>query len=88
MRTSAGNGTATTTYGYDHTDQRVRKKTSTATTTYPTKYFEKESRTIGATTTSTTTAYVFQGNDLAAMACVRVHAIEFARLDQRMRQFR
>jgi hypothetical protein len=53
--TSAGNGLATT-FGYDHNDQRVWKKTSTATTTYIGKYFEKTLTFNSPTTTATTGA--------------------------------
>jgi hypothetical protein len=64
--TSAGNGLATTIFGYDHNDQRVWKKTSTATTTYIGKYFEKTLTFNAPTTTATTTSYIFAQNDLVA----------------------
>ena len=47
--TQVATGTATTTYGYDYSNENVWKKTGTsATTTYPSKYFEIQ----GATSTS------------------------------------
>ena len=46
-RTGGGN----TTYGYDHTGQRVFKATGTATTSYPNKYFNLATTTGAATTT-------------------------------------
>lgn len=48
---SAGNGTATSTYAYDHTGQRVSQTASGITTYYPTKYFNK--------TTATSTKHIF-----------------------------
>lgn len=50
-------GTATS-YGYDHTTQRVFKAGNNATTTFGNKYFNYEI-TGGATTTATTTKHVF-----------------------------
>ena len=46
-RTGGGN----TTYGYDHTGQRMFKATGTATTSYPNKYFNLATTTGAATTT-------------------------------------
>ncbi|MFM2358000.1 MAG: hypothetical protein RJA61_737, partial [Candidatus Parcubacteria bacterium] len=47
MTASGQTGSATTTYAYDHTVQRVWKVTGNATTTYPSMYFDTK----GATTT-------------------------------------
>ena len=44
-------GGGITTYGYDHTGQRVFKATGTATTSYPNKYFNLATTTGAATTT-------------------------------------
>ncbi len=65
--TSAGNGLATTTFGYNQNDQRVWMHTSAnATTTYPVKFFETTSTLVGATTTATTTTYLFAGDEPVA----------------------
>jgi RHS repeat-associated protein len=53
--TSAGDGSATSTYGYDHSNQRVWKKVgSQATTTYSSKYYSTQG--------ATTTAYIYLAN--------------------------
>jgi len=53
--TSAGIGSATTTFGYDHENQRVFKKVgSNATTTYVNKFYELQG--------ATSTAYVLFPN--------------------------
>ena len=44
-------GGGNTTYGYDHTGQRVFKATGTATTSYPSKYYNLATTTGAATTT-------------------------------------
>lgn len=52
-------GTATSTYGYDHTSDRVFKFAANATTTYPNKYYN--------TTGATTTRHIFTpAGDLVA----------------------
>jgi RHS repeat-associated protein len=49
---------STTTYGYDHSDQRVKKTTGGVSTYYPNKYFE--------ITNATSTKYIFAGDELVA----------------------
>jgi RHS repeat-associated protein len=56
--TSAGNGTATSTFAYDHTGQRVKKVLGAATTLYPNKYVNV----VGATTTD----YIYLGSTIIA----------------------
>src|SRR5450631_314410 len=51
---TVGNGTATSTYGYDYLNQRVRKVFQGATTTYPNKYVSKSA--------ATTTDYIYMGD--------------------------
>lgn len=48
-----------TTYGYDHSMQRVSKTINSVTTVYPNQYFEKEG-------TATTTKYIWAGGELIA----------------------
>jgi RHS repeat-associated protein len=65
---SAGNGTATSTYGYDHQNQRVRKVfgpsigSGQATTTYPNKYMSK----VVSGSAATTTDYIYMGDTIIA----------------------
>ena len=44
--TAAGTANGTTTYGYDHTGQRVFKADGTATTSYPNMYFNTDGSTV------------------------------------------
>lgn len=55
---SSGNGVSTTTYGYDHTGQRVKKTSGGVSTIYPNQYYNVA----GATTTK----HIFAGSDLIA----------------------
>jgi RHS repeat-associated protein len=45
------NGGGTTSYGYDHTGQRVFQATGSATTSYPNRYYNVASSSLAATTT-------------------------------------
>lgn len=56
--TSAGDGTATSTYKYDENNQRVSKLSNSITTVYPNQFFNK--------TTATTTKHIYAGEDLIA----------------------
>jgi hypothetical protein len=51
LASSERSGGGTTSYGYDHTGQRVFKATGTATTSYPNRYYNVASTTGAATTT-------------------------------------
>ncbi len=55
--TTSGTGSATTTYGYDYSGQRVFK-TASSTTKYPNQYFDTDGTTI--------TKHVYAGGDLLA----------------------
>jgi len=55
---SVGNGTASSSYGYDYLNQRVRKVFQNATTTYPNKYMSKSA--------ATTTDYIYMGDTIIA----------------------
>ena len=58
--TQSAAGAVTSTYGYDHSTQRVWQRTSTsATTTYPNLYYS-------VTQGASSTAYIYAGNDLVA----------------------
>jgi RHS repeat-associated protein len=59
------NGTATTTYAYDHTIARMAQMTPTTTTHYPTKFYSIEYQGV-STTTATSTSYIFHGDTLIA----------------------
>jgi RHS repeat-associated protein len=56
--TASGESSATTTYAYDHTEQRVKKVGNGVTTIYPNKYYNIEGTTI--------TKYIFAGDELVA----------------------
>ena len=56
--TSAGNGSATTTFSYSHDDQRIKKTSGGVDTIYVNKFYEV----FGATTT----AYIWAGDTLVA----------------------
>jgi RHS repeat-associated protein len=56
--TSAGSGTATTTFAYDFQNQRVKKTQGSTNSFYPNKYVSK----VGATTTD----YVYMGDTIIA----------------------
>jgi len=58
--TLSGNGTASSTYLYDHEGNRVKLTEGGTTTYYPNRYFSR----IG--TTGTTTKYIFAGDTLVA----------------------
>ena len=60
--TSAGNGTATSSFGYDFQNQRVRKVFAGATTTFPSKYMNK----VVKGSLSTTTDYIYMGDTIIA----------------------
>lgn len=55
---SVGDGSATTSYAYDHTEQRVSKTTGGIDTIYPNQYFTKEN--------ATTTKYIWAGDTIIA----------------------
>jgi RHS repeat-associated protein len=52
----------TSTYGYDHTGQRIALREGTATTTYPNRFYNKNA----TTTTATTTKHIFANGMLIA----------------------
>lgn len=56
--TSAGDGTATSTYKYDENNQRVSKLANSITTVYPNQFFNKA--------VATTTKHIYAGEDLIA----------------------
>lgn len=61
--TQVATGTATTTYAYDHTNQRVRQWVPTVgTSTYANRYFDR----LATSTSATSTVYIFAGDMLVA----------------------
>ena len=63
--TASGILSATTTYAYDHTEQRRAQRTPSKTFHYPNKYYSIEYAG-SSTTTATSTSYIWHGDTLVA----------------------